>query len=357
MADPIITRLPSRVCALDLAGQTFGSLTVLHACRHRGQHCWVCRCVCGRTNVVSATRLRRGNTKSCGCRRGGHRKRIDLTGQRFGALTVLSYSHTPIDGRSRWNCQCDCGATKVIAGQSLRAGTTRSCGCQQFVLIAQAQRRVAAARRATRVPLTKLCAHCGTAFMVKPCELNNSRRRFCSRQCGRTSRCHGVNNHLWRGGSVTMPCGTCGRPVSVIRSRAHRQRYCSKACSAEGRTNRFAKRWQETPEQIERGRAANRKQYKEWRRAVLERDGRKCQRCGATTRLTAHHLVAWAKEPALRFDVNNGQTLCEPCHWKHPHADVRYRRRRGDARTYPTPPASTPAAADAAPGSPPQSAD
>lgn len=55
-------------------------------------------------------------------------KRIDLTGQRFGRLTVIRYDHAEHDG-AHWLCKCDCGTEKVLAGYSLRSGRTRSCGC------------------------------------------------------------------------------------------------------------------------------------------------------------------------------------------------------------------------------------
>lgn len=51
-----------------------------------------------------------------------------------------------------------------------------------------------------------------------------------------------------------------------------------------------------------------------WRRAVLARDGHACVRCGATEHLHAHHVEEWATCPELRFDVDNGQTLCRSCH-------------------------------------------
>lgn len=55
-------------------------------------------------------------------------RRIDLTGQRFGRLTVIAYDHAEHDG-AHWLCKCDCGTEKVLAGYSLRSGSTKSCGC------------------------------------------------------------------------------------------------------------------------------------------------------------------------------------------------------------------------------------
>lgn len=54
--------------------------------------------------------------------------RIDLTGQRFGRLTVIGY-HDTEKGMARWRCLCDCGNETIVYGGNLRRGYTQSCGC------------------------------------------------------------------------------------------------------------------------------------------------------------------------------------------------------------------------------------
>ena len=53
--------------------------------------------------------------------------RLELVGQRFGRLKVLSFSK--MDNGSIWNCLCDCGKHITIKGCYLTSGNTRSCGC------------------------------------------------------------------------------------------------------------------------------------------------------------------------------------------------------------------------------------
>ena len=54
---------------------------------------------------------------------------IDLTGQTFGRLTVLNYHGINDKGIHMWLCRCECGNEKVVRGDALRYGITRSCGC------------------------------------------------------------------------------------------------------------------------------------------------------------------------------------------------------------------------------------
>lgn len=58
------------------------------------------------------------------------RVKIDLTGQRFGHLTVLKDSGKRVSGHVVWVCKCRCGRKKVrVISNNLRSGYTRSCGC------------------------------------------------------------------------------------------------------------------------------------------------------------------------------------------------------------------------------------
>jgi hypothetical protein len=56
--------------------------------------------------------------------------------------------------------------------------------------------------------------------------------------------------------------------------------------------------------------------YKKWRKSVLERDGYTCCKCGESTNLQVHHIVRFCDDPELRFDIDNGLTLCKECHKK-----------------------------------------
>jgi hypothetical protein len=69
-------------------------------------------------------------------------KAIDMTGQRFGRLTVQGRALKSTTREAQWVCLCDCGKTTTPRGSQLRNGHTQSCGC----LSAETAATLAAAR-------------------------------------------------------------------------------------------------------------------------------------------------------------------------------------------------------------------
>jgi len=58
-------------------------------------------------------------------------KMKDLSGQRFGKLTVISKTDARSGGSVVWLCKCDCGNEARVASSNLSSGNTKSCGCLQ----------------------------------------------------------------------------------------------------------------------------------------------------------------------------------------------------------------------------------
>lgn len=128
---------------IDLTGQRFGRLIVIEKDKTRitnsGSY-WICQCDCGTIKSIKSSSLRRGEIQSCGCLRNERIKQSknsiseeNMVGKRFGKLTVISRNYEKgRPGITYWNCQCDCGNTKIVSGANLRRTDgqgTVSCGC------------------------------------------------------------------------------------------------------------------------------------------------------------------------------------------------------------------------------------
>lgn len=127
---------------LDLTGQKYNKLTVVRETDKRdssGCIIWECRCECGNITYASSSALRSNHKQSCGCankeqiQRVGYKNCIDITGQKFGRLTVIKKSNIRKDRRVCWECICECGSKIITTGKGLRSGLIQSCGCLKSV--------------------------------------------------------------------------------------------------------------------------------------------------------------------------------------------------------------------------------
>ena len=116
----------------DLTGQKFGKLTVIKRVENHILPCgnsicrYLCQCECVNTIEVNRNNLTQGYIKSCGCL-----KIKDLTGQKFGKLTVIKCVGKNKQHNLLWLCQCECGNLKVTSSSNLIREHTKSCGCLQ----------------------------------------------------------------------------------------------------------------------------------------------------------------------------------------------------------------------------------
>lgn len=209
---------------------------------------------------------------------------------------------------------------------------------------------------ASRCRIDLICDACGEPFETTPFYVQDAKRRglkgnFCSRRCSglfhrryadkicptcgnqfhpRTSEsiyCSKACFDIAQTGKpqnkpklrITKVCAQCGVEVEFAPTLVYRK-YCSMACYAASKIGKPANvgatngQWRGgvTPENK---RIRKSREYDIWRKAVFERDDYTCQKChqrGGTLR--AHHLYRFAIWPNLRFVIENGHTLCDPCH-------------------------------------------
>lgn len=95
---------------------------------YAGNSKWNCVCECGTHKAVAGVTLRNGTSKSCGCDRVAPNLKNEI-GNRYGRLVVLREDGLSNDKHKKWICRCDCGNEVSVIGKNLRAGLTTSCGC------------------------------------------------------------------------------------------------------------------------------------------------------------------------------------------------------------------------------------
>ena len=172
----------------DLTGQKFGKLTVLYRdetmVSPSGTHrtMWHCKCECGSEKSVRGDALISGRTKSCGmCNN-------DLTGQKFGRLTVLNKIGSDSVGHLVWRCRCDCGNEVDMLATNLIQQYTQSCGCIHSEvcsergedLIGKKFGKLTVVSLASISPRKYLCdCECGGQAIVQPGNLKDGHTQSC----------------------------------------------------------------------------------------------------------------------------------------------------------------------------------
>ncbi len=157
---------------------------------------------------------------------------------------------------------------------------------------------------------------------VSPNRIASGRGKYCSKEC---------HNNERRGETLTerftKPCLQCGQDFVVIYGYRSRL-FCGYSCSNRylrtgvKKSNSHIAKLSGRNHYNWRGGITSKSEkirkslgYKTWRKSVFERDNYTCQICrkhGGS--LQADHIKPFCIYPELRLSIDNGRTLCKPCH-------------------------------------------
>lgn len=143
-----------------------------------------------------------------------------------------------------------------------------------------------------------------------------NKRVFCNRKCYWTWLANntGAATSNWKGGPVVLTCKWCDAEFTVERRLCKKTReYCSVKCRNSAMSGENHPAWKGGISS-ERDSAKRTEEYRQWRIMVFRRDHFTCVACLSKDKIEAHHLKPFSEFPEIRFDVDNGATLCRPCH-------------------------------------------
>lgn len=116
-------------------GETHGELYIIDDYISEGVHYCYCKCSCGNRKIVRWGDIKKGNTTSCGHIHKERTSKVslkNLAGMTFGHLTVLAREGSNSWSGATWRCHCSlCGEDAIINSSTLINGAT-SCGCDNI---------------------------------------------------------------------------------------------------------------------------------------------------------------------------------------------------------------------------------
>jgi hypothetical protein len=203
--------------------------------------------------------------------------------------------------------------------------------------------------------MQKKCLICGNLYTKKTtCSKKEwNRTKYCSRECvakskigkipwnkGTTGICKS-NSGTFKKGQSSWNKGLKGYSVSWNKGKPKSEKTKRKISQSlmgrpTGRTGALSNFWK-GGKSSEYTKLKNSLKWKNWRRAIFERDDYTCQECGErnykgngkSVWIHPHHLKSRHEFPELQFDIDNGQTLCRDCHRKTHNYGIKAVRRRG----------------------------
>ena len=172
-------------------------------------------------------------------------------------------------------------------------------------------------RRKRQPAVIATCAHCGEQFKTTVSQIRVGKGRYCSMACSVEGR---------KKTKTVVPCRQCGKelilsPWELKRRKNSYGNFCSHECYGKWRSENLS------GENAPHWKGGGKNDYGQWywkrqRELARERDDNTCQGCGKVVKdgraLDVHHIVPYDNfdDPKDAHDLKNLVCLCRKCHMK-----------------------------------------
>lgn len=253
----------------------------------------------------------------------------DLTGQKFGRLTIIDNTPISQNWSRKYKCRCDCGNEKYVSLYNLRTGHTNSCGKCGYCL-------------AKRMETSHIFDNTGLKFgkltAIRPVGQDSHKRAIWEFKCDCGNTYVGPIHNVKNGNTKSCGCAkfkeapnaldlvgkTFGRLTVLEKDRTEKGILywrCLCSCGNEtilptGRlTSGHTKSCGCLVKELQSKESFNSK----WNHDLRKLYDKECQKCGSKESIAVHHIFPKNLFPNMRRNPLNGITLCTDCHRKFHH--------------------------------------
>lgn len=255
----------------------------------------------------------------------------DLTGMKFGRLTVIKQDGKDKWGAKKWLCKCDCGNIISVIGKSLTNNNTKSCGCYKKEKTSKRNKKDITNKRFGKLVAIKplridennqviwLCkCDCGNEINVATHSLLSGNTKSCG--CTRKEKLAKINIERWeneeyRNNMINTLTSAWNEERREQQAQIMHDRWEDDDFRNANTGNNHYKYNSNLTEDDRKGRIHD-KQFTEWSKQVKIKGEYVCDCCNKKDggHLVSHHLNSWDNNIEQRYDVENGVCLCEHCH-------------------------------------------
>lgn len=165
------------------------------------------------------------------------------------------------------------------------------------------------------ISVYKPCSTCHNIFSVKNTRFKKA--KYCTHECYSKSLIKPIKEKIVKEKKILYNvCINCNENFPIRKYRQFTANFCSYVCRGKYFHGERSVHWKKDRSTLAKRQERDDGRYRDWRKSVWLRDNFKCRIASSDCcgRIEAHHILPWRDYPELRYELNNGITLCHAHH-------------------------------------------